>query len=527
MTKEVICGRVNIDDYEYYIVTKKLASRDRLFGLEKYNPGERLAIRIKDIEQYSEEARRVLENFLENNCYKATKDSVRRPIYEEIFENVIVIGSQYDSDCIDNKHIYSFYIPNLEFDFTSTTDKWSVLKQYGMDFNDRNRLELVAPEQCCYEKDRFQNPFFENVVPENCRKATVGESFKMAKRHTEMENARMAEFEQEYNERKRQLQAIYETHKSDSNYFPGACGNFHQVLTDENYKPKSEKLYDLYAIRHFYKDLMRYIPDNILEKMILYGGTVPYLLTDARKAPRKFGDVDIFIPIENMWKFRNYIMYKSYFTKTYDSLDLTRFVQLTNYWNTPWPKETRYIPITKDYRIKDDSYKYQDYGFKGKLFGVNISVFPIYQWTKGSYNIPERMDICGKSFRIGENRGENKFLLNTIITHDTPIQSFSHLVKICGGTIGVAPLEYTIASKQSAIEHGFKLREESDLVDLEFINDHRKLLGIDEGLVEHYMNNIPEYGITKVYRLKRNYEIDEMSPESYRNFVTQNRHYPS
>ncbi len=65
------------------------------------------------------------------------------------------------------------------------------------------------------------------------------------------------------------------------------------------------------------------------------------------------------------------------------------------------------------------------------------------------------------------------------------------------------------------------------MVDLDFIESNKSRLNIDDSLVEHFQKNIPDNGIALVYRIKKNSEVSTMSPDSYRNFVTQNRNYPS
>lgn len=521
--------RVPKEDYEYYIVEKTFIPNKKQTDMGRHNAGERIFVEKRHLK--SEVFSKTFITFLENNCRKATQ-SEADDIYNSNFSNAIV-SHIYEDKSYSIEH---YYVPTKQLDFKSVIteqDWWERDKKKeqffrNMGIDDGFFYELDDDGKFIYH----ENCKADSKILKYCREATPEETARFSKIVNEKRRIEREKHLEEERKKEQEKQERYNKNKSDSNYYPGSCGNYKQVLVDSNGKAEKEKLYDLYTIRQFYDELIASgkIDKEMLRNIIIYGGTVPYILTDTKEATRKFGDIDIFIPIENMNTFREILLYKSYFEMKFDSMSLTTKASLTSrnsMFKTPlYMGEDNDIESYIEYqrmvsKLREDKAIYQDYGFKGSLFGINISVFPIYQWDRD-----KNLDICAKSFRVGKEDGDSKFLLNTVVTHNTPISSFSKLVQILGGTIGIANLEYTIASKRSAIKNGYKLRQESDLRDLEFIEQNKKVLGINDDLVKHYEDNIPDYGIAKVYRIKRTFDVIEYTPEQYKNCVTKN-HKPS
>ena len=79
-----------------------------------------------------------------------------------------------------------------------------------------------------------------------------------------------------------------------------------------------------------------------------------------------------------------------------------------------------------------------------------------------------------------------------------------------------------MASKRNAIRFGYVLRKETDETDLKYIESHSSELDIKESQVKMFMENIPDYGISYVYRITRAGDAVEMSPEAYKHVVTRN-----
>lgn len=534
-----IGDKVPKDDYEYYVVEKLFVKQKKNSAVDNddysnHKIGERIIVKKNDLTTEFGGYAQSFKEFLKNNCRKATKEEESK-MYDENFCNALVL------DIYDDKsyQISFYYVPIKDIglkEYIEETDWWKkltkkekILKKMGI--NETTFYEIDDEGRFLYNKGYKAS----NKLLEYCRLATKEETKKFNKIIAEKNKIQHEKYLEKKKAEEQEKLDRYNKNKSDANYYPGSCGNYNQVLVNSDGTIEKSKLYDLYTIRQFYSELLNSekFDEDILKHLIFYGGTVPYILSDTKEETRKFGDIDIFIPIENMKRFRNELLDKPYFTMYFDSMNLTKKAGLiiaeSKFQIPLYTGEINDLTAYQEYekmvsRLEKEARKnmiYQDYGFKGSLFGINISVFPIYQWGKNN-----NLDICAKSFRIGKEDGDSKFLLNTVVTHNTPITSFSKLVEICGGKIGAANLEYTIASKKSAINHGYILRQQSDLADLEFIEQNKEILSINDNLVKHYENNIPDYGIAKVYRIKRNYEISEYTPEEYKNIVTIN-HKPS
>ena len=130
--------------------------------------------------------------------------------------------------------------------------------------------------------------------------------------------------------------------------------------------------------------------------------------------------------------------------------------------------------------------------------------------------------MCAKSFRISREVGDWNFLLNTIVSKGITIDDFYDKVCILGNNSRIAKIEYTIASKRNAVRFGYVLRKDTDEADLRYIETHSSELGINESQVELFMENIPDYGVSHVYRITRTGDANEMSSEAYKHVVTRN-----
>lgn len=542
MNQIKVGDKVPKDKYAYFVVqTEQKPKKDKnnWEDYSNYKKGQTIIVQQRDIEAEIGGYVQSFRDFLQNNCRTAIPEETDM-MYQDEFSNAIV-SDVYDDGSYG---ISYYYVPTIDLDILSIVNEQDYWTKYRKkkDFFKKIGLGDSVSDTTGFrldEKGQFiQKEYFgsSKKILKTCRKATPEEAKQFNDEVTEMWRIRREQQRLEEEAKEKAKQERYEANKNNAEYFPGSCGNYKQVIINKNGKIDETKLYDLYTIKQFYDELIKSdkIDKALLEKLVLYGGTVPYIMLDTKDETRKFGDVDIFIPIENMAMFRQCIMGKSYFNMTFDSMNLTRSAGLraegSKMFSQPWfMGDSSDMSSYNEYerrvaRARDEHRSetvYQDYGFKGSLFDVNISVFPIYQWDKNN-----ALDICAKSFRVGKEEGDNKFLLNTVVTHNTPTSSFSRLVEMCGGVIGTANLEYTIASKRSAINHGYLLRQETDLRDLEFIEQNKARLSINDSLVQHYEENIPDYGIAKVYRITRSNEVQEYTPEEYRHIVTRN-HKPS
>ena len=282
-------------------------------------------------------------------------------------------------------------------------------------------------------------------------------------------------------------------------------------------------------IKSFYQTLLGFdgLSDEVKSSIIFYGGTIPYILCNENENTRRFGDVDIFLPVSMMQRFRYELRQKLEYI--YDSIELTRRVGLTAkgfrvkssvlWWNEDSESYDEFNRRRGLAEIEAEKNAiYQDYGFKAILFDINISVFPLYNWTFKDGSI----GVCAKSFRLSKEEGDWNFLLNTIVSKGITIDDFYNEVCILGHSARVVKTEYTIASKRNAIKFGYVLRKDTDEADLKYIESNSCELGIDESQIDFFMKNIPDYCISFVYRITRAYDASVMSPEEYKHVVTRN-----
>lgn len=344
-------------------------------------------------------------------------------------------------------------------------------------------------------------------------------------------------FLKKYEEREKKLEDDYQKVKNDPELFPGVNGNFMHKNTKLNGKQK----YSLKQIKEFYQNLKTINPE-LLEHTYFYGGSIPYVLTDSSSS-RDFGDIDIFVSIDYIDKFRDEVVKQESFEMICDSKPYAESCMLTSRINknteeivlsknnnqlfrdrlinilTPREYKKNYIdkngfvhnPLTED---REDELPYyreiQDFGFKAKLFGVDISVFPIYEYKN---------NIMAKSFNINN---EHQFLLGVKILNNTRIKEFIKKVKANGVSFNILPLEYTIVSKQSALDEKYQSRYEKDKQDVEYILSHKDELGISDDKIKEILANYPDYSISIAYEVCGDITIT-MNGEEYKKLVLTNR----
>ena len=349
-------------------------------------------------------------------------------------------------------------------------------------------------------------------------------------------------WEKEMKEKNIKLQKLYESEKNNPSYFPGVNGYF--VHNDNESKNLEKERYTLDQIKEFYQNLKTLDP-SVVKEMCFYGGTIPYILNNASES-REFGDIDIFVPVPNMERLRKELEKQDSFEMICDSKPLAQFCHLTsriekkstelvdkneqineflglmfNVMATPQDEDV--INVNQDGNVYDQAEEFfsrnksyynktQDFGFKAKLFGINISVFPIYQYED---------NIMAKSFNINEMYS---FLLGVRVLNNTNIDEFVRNVELYDSLFKVLPLEYTLVSKKSAVDKVYSSRLEKDKEDVEYILSHKEELGIDDKKIQEILNNYPDYSISIAYRVNDNGTTSTMGGETYKELVLTNRH---
>ena len=527
---------VPVERNDYFIVEKPFVKTETIDEDEDYSfykVGDPIVIRANCLKDYVSS----FVEFVNNNCRKATSSEVSA-ICAELYSNACV-GTVYKDGSYQVKFFYiveSHYDEILtKFDVENENCFWAINTELAKLISKLCESEFTIVDICAgfYKGKLFLYTRFDEEGDECllkiCRKATSDEAKELALFVKEMEEGYCKKIEDKQRKEEEAKQKIYEANKSNAEYFPGSCGNYKQVLMEEGKKVIPEKEYTLAQIKAFYSKLLGFkgLSDDVRNSIIFYGGTIPYILCDEHENVRKFGDVDIFLPVSMMQKFRDEL--QNELDYIYDSIKLTRKVRLTaKGFQVKMPFELwyeeceSYLEFEKRVKLaKMEAQKkvvYQDYGFKAKLFGINISVFPLYDWQFEDGSI----GVCAKSFRISKEEGDWNFLLNTIVSKGITIDEFCNEVRILGYNVKVAKIEYTKASKRNAIRFGYVLRKETDETDLKYIESHSRELDIKESQVKMFMENIPDYGISYVYRITRAGDAVEMSPEAYKHIVTRN-----
>ena len=520
----------------YFLVEKPFVRSDTIGEEEDYSfykVGDPIVIEARSLERYVSS----FTDFLNNNCRKATVDEMSA-IYEDLYSNARV-GDVYDDGSYQIRRFFivESYFDELwkKFDFKNENCLWYTNMELQDLIINLCEYEHVVIDVCIgyYKEKLFLFTNFDDKDNESllkiCRRATSEESAELSAYVKEMQDGYHKKFEDERRKKEEAKAKIFEANKNNPEYFPGVRGNYKQVLLEEGKKVIPEKEYSLAQIKSFYHSLLSFagLSDEVKSSIIFYGGTIPYILCNESGNTRKFGDVDIFMPVSMMQRFRYELRHELDYI--YDSIELTRRIGLTAkgfrvksplLW---WDEESEnYGQFERRRGLAEMEAEknaiYQDYGFKAILFGINISVFPLYDWTFEDGSI----GVCAKSFRISKEKGDWNFLLNTIVSKGITINDFYNEVCILGHNVRATKTEYTIASKRNAVKFGYVLRKDTDEADLRYIETHSSELGIDESQVELFMQNIPDYGVSHVYRITRSGDANEMSSEAYKHIVTGN-----
>lgn len=364
-------------------------------------------------------------------------------------------------------------------------------------------------------------------------------------RHNAERDKFMEEYEREQAKEQRKLENIYQTKKNNPEMFPGVNGDFIHVNKDLSI---TKKMHTLKEIQNFYQKLKTLDPE-IVKHICFYGGTIPYILNNATES-RDFGDIDMFVPTKYMEKLREEFAKQESFemvcdSKPYaeacmlttriakesydltlqnqniDSLDNVSSFIFNSFMNfmTPSYCTSDYIdengivhnPLNAHMEDQLPYYrKVQDFGFKAKLFGIDISVFPIYEYKN---------NIMAKSFNINEMY---KFLLGVRVLDNTKLGEFIQQVNMYDSIFNILPLEYTITSKQSAVEGNYVYRYEKDKEDVEYILSHKDELGISDEKLKYILEKYPNYSIAIAYEINGN-QVTTMDGETYKQLVLTNR----
>lgn len=472
--------------------------------------------------------RDVASLFLDHNYMKLLShcETIADPEKEALFAEDFKYTFQ------QGDHFYQFYMLNPEIKVKTEKELREILDFYSIrtdikrDDDGYIRYVYFADFDMISRDKVAKMLKFATPVPVIEARKHLSEIERVANEKQEQE---MAAWRKKQQQEQEELEVLYEGKKNDASLFPGVNGNFIHTMphTSSLTNPNAS----IEEVREFYKRLKE-INSAILQGMYFYGGTLPYILTNARDC-RSFGDVDIFVPVSMMSDLREELKKQSSFRIFHDSKYYTESYNLTSRVykkeiakKDPIEEASQFLSLITSPNINntvdsdgknifesfiDSGRSYyqvpQDFGFKGSLFGINISVFPIYDYKN---------NLMAKSFNI---RDMYQFLLGVRVMNNTKLSDFVRSVNVFDSDINILPLEYTIVSKESAIKEGYIKRTDKDAIDLAYIEEHKKELGISDEVIARLKANYPNYSVSVAYALQKNGTVETVSGEAYRKLI--------
>lgn len=228
-------------------------------------------------------------------------------------------------------------------------------------------------------------------------------------------------------------------------------------------------------IKLFY-DKISLFPQEILDSIIFYGGTILYVAAETTNVDRGFGDLDILVPADKLREVREYLENTEELVIQYDGKK-----------------------VVEKYNINSKD-KIQDFGFKGILYGIKLSVHPISQ--------NDRNEIITKWIKTKDD--DIDLIANCTMLNNSNLEEI--LTRI-----SYNDKELTIIKPE--INIGWKMRrmEGHDEQDIKFVLDHKEKLNIDESQIEYFRNKMPDYDVSIAYKIVNN-KIKELGKGLYDDF---------
>lgn len=228
-------------------------------------------------------------------------------------------------------------------------------------------------------------------------------------------------------------------------------------------------------IKLFY-DKISQLPQEILDYIIFYGGTILYVAAETTNVDRGFGDLDILVPADKLREVREYLESTEELVIQYDGKK-----------------------VVEKYNINSAD-NIQDFGFKGILYGIRLSVHPISQ--------NDRNEIITKWIKTKDD--DIDLIANCTMLNDCRLEEI--LTKI-----NYNNKELTIIKPE--INIGWKMRrlEVHDEQDIKFVLEHKEILKINESQIEYFRNKMPDYDVSVAYKIVDN-SIQELGKGIYDDF---------
>jgi hypothetical protein len=249
------------------------------------------------------------------------------------------------------------------------------------------------------------------------------------------------------------------------------------------------------------------IPSGVRSQMLFYGGTVPYAVAGAQGgAYRKFGDVDIHVPVDTFASVRGAITG----LREFEMQDNFKAEKPIGNATLPHRSTTPINPNAAEpcYATPPNSYNQLpnattpinpnvtesrsttlDYGFAGKLHGIDISVAPIYEHNNC---------IMARTVSTGSH---GDFFVDRYKLMDYPLGDLTVKQNIFGCDINTFANEYTLLTKLRSIRNGLKYRAEKDGEDIRFIHDNIHALNITPKRIIQIAKRLPNNNVICAHKI--------------------------
>ena len=236
-----------------------------------------------------------------------------------------------------------------------------------------------------------------------------------------------------------------------------------------------KKNHTFQEIKAFY-DKISLFPQEILDCIIFYGGTILYIATQRNNVDRCFGDLDVLVPSNKLSKVRKYLESTKELIIQYDGKE-----------------------VVEKYNIESTD-GIQDFGFKGILYGIKLSVHPIGKTTNN--------EIITKWIKIKDDKID--LIANCTMLNNSSLEEILTKINYNDKKINMIKPEIII---------GWKMRrmEGHDEQDIKFVLDHKDVLKVDKNNIEYFKNKMPNYDVSIAYKIVNN-SICELGKGIYNDY---------
>lgn len=228
-------------------------------------------------------------------------------------------------------------------------------------------------------------------------------------------------------------------------------------------------------IKEFYEKISHF-PQEILDCIIFYGGTIIYVAAGSLDVDRCFGDLDILVPPDKLSKVREYFNNTGELIIQYDGKK-----------------------VVDDYHIISDD-GIQDFGFKGILYGIKLSVHPIGETSNN--------EIITKWIKTKDD--DIDLIANCTMLKDCTLESIITKINYNDKVLNIIKPEIII---------GWKMRrmEGHDEQDIKFVLDNKEVLKVEESNIDFFKTKMLDYDVSKAYKIVSG-NIQELGKGTYEDF---------